>query len=120
MEPCKQCGNAPARICGNVGCQYGQNPVSVEKDQKMRIDILVEIIEELEKALEEQPINSVPNDTWVLVTLSSTIHPEEKVYEVARFDTEYFDEPTWVCQHELEPIELRPAYKETGWRHLPS
>lgn len=119
MEPCKQCGNAPARICGNVGCQYGQNCPTVEEDQKMRIDILVEIIEELEKALEEQPIEDVPEDTWVLVTQTSIIHPEDKTYDVARLDTEYHTIPTWVCQHQLEPINLI-YYEITGWRHLPS
>lgn len=83
------------------------------------IDDLQKKVIKLEFLLEEQPIEDVPEDTWVLVTLTSTIHPEDKAYEVARLDTEYFDTPTWVCQHELEPINLA-GYKYTGWRHLPS
>ena len=123
MDSCKQCGNDPWRGCGNVRCLYGQNAISVEENQQIKIDMLVEIIEDLKQprisSVTEHSIEDVPEDTWVLVTLTSTIHPEEKVYEVARLDTEYHTIPTWVCQHDLALINLL-IYEITGWRQLPS
>ena len=59
-------------------------------------------------------MDAAPRNEWLWTYWESSLD-DTGFYEVARLDGEYFGEPTWVIQNDLEPVKVI-YHKITHWR----